>query len=309
MTEPSKADIDRLVFEKFPALQFVESMATAAAALYQGKPDAPDFSGRLTEMKAAREAFRALPRDELNELIAANHAREQARQRQLQKQKLAAEAAKRFFNQPAATARFAVWCKIGFWTPDEAAALLLGRDPHVVNPESLAHELSKPRGPFGLGGLPERTDFHCQFDGLRLILSRADGLSGGELKPAEVAAWAVQTQIVELPPGLRGLTRAAAIEAKPPELEEAKPAADGPVSNGQCMMKAALIRLYEREWRTIESDLRHAAENGLSAVAKGATRGMWNEQAALTWARQRGKLRTNGAQLNAPQQSWTGPGR
>lgn len=304
MTEPSNADIDRLVFEKHPALKYVEAKASAAATIYIGQSNAPDFSAQLAELKATRDAFRALPEHELNALIAASLVREKAQQRERERQRLATEAAKRFYNQPAAMARFATWCKVAFWTPDEAAALLLGRDPHVVNPESLAQELSKPRGPFGLGGLPERTDFHRRFDELRLILSRADGLSGGELKPAEVAAWATQTLIVELPPGLRGLIPVAAIEADPAELEATEPAGDLPVSNEQHMMKAALIRLYEREWRTIESDLRHAAENGLSAVAKGPTRGMWHEQAALTWARQRGKLRLSAGQIDAPQQPW-----
>jgi hypothetical protein len=54
--------------------------------------------------------------------------------------------------------------------------------------------------------------------------------------------------------------------------------------------KAALIRELKGRWPDIESDLRHADENGLKAVAKLPEHGDWNLTAALQWAKENGKL-------------------
>jgi hypothetical protein len=74
----------------------------------------------------------------------------------------------------------------------------------------------------------------------------------------------------------------------------------------QYIKRAALIRRYEAEWRTIETDLRHADENGLAAVAKGTKHGMWDEHAALRWAGQNGKTRHATAAPGTAQTPWLG---
>jgi hypothetical protein len=43
------------------------------------------------------------------------------------------EEAARAFNQPFASANVSHWAKMSYWTPDEAVALSLGRDPKVAN--------------------------------------------------------------------------------------------------------------------------------------------------------------------------------
>lgn len=48
--------------------------------------------------------------------------------------------------------------------------------------------------------------------------------------------------------------------------------------------KASLIAQYGAQWESIKSDIKNAAENGLSAEARAGKRGWW-ELAALDWAR------------------------
>ena len=205
MPEPSKSDLDRLVFERYPDLKYIEATAEFSAKVYRGKDNAPDFSDKLAQLQAARAELLALPEGQLHRLIAASKVREDQAAQQLRARQEAAKNAARFFNKPEAVARFQVWCKAGFWTVDEASALLLGRDPHTVNPDSLARELGESTGLLGWGGRPERTEFHRRFDDLRLMLGRAEGLSRPELKPAEVAAWAMRTKFVEPPPEIAAL--------------------------------------------------------------------------------------------------------
>lgn len=55
--------------------------------------------------------------------------------------------------------------------------------------------------------------------------------------------------------------------------------------------RSALIAKYEREWPSIEDDLRHSNENGLRAVAKLPNKhGYWNEATVVCWGRERGKI-------------------
>jgi hypothetical protein len=68
-------------------------------------------------MKLAKEAYEA-------ELVMA-------------KKRLELEEANRSFNQPSAMADFEFWAKAAPWTLDESIALSLGRDPRIVNWESV----------------------------------------------------------------------------------------------------------------------------------------------------------------------------
>jgi hypothetical protein len=302
MPEPSEADIDRLVFERHPELRLVEIAAATSASIYRNNPDKmPDFSSGLAQLESARAEFRALPKEELLAHIKACRTREANAQRKRDEAKRAAKDAARFFNQPSAMARFEVWCKVGFWTVDEAAALLLGRDPHIVNPDRLTQELNQVTGPFGLGQRPQRTEFHTRFDNLRLMLDRANGLSRPEMKPAEVIAWAERNGAVELQSKLLEAL------AEAPVSPHADPQSSAPAPEGQLqyIKRSALIRRYEMEWPTIESDLRHAAENGLS-VAKLPEHGMWNELVAVDWAERHGKILRSQRVTATPTSGWIG---
>lgn len=53
--------------------------------------------------------------------------------------------------------------------------------------------------------------------------------------------------------------------------------------------KADLIERHQRDWPTIEEDLKRAKENGLDA-ARTESHGIWNQVKARKWAEQNGKL-------------------
>lgn len=58
------------------------------------------------------------------------------------------------------------------------------------------------------------------------------------------------------------------------------------------LQRKALIEKHLRKWESIDRDLKDAASNGLSGVAK-LGGGFWDEEAALLWARERGKIRAD----------------
>lgn len=59
-------------------------------------------------------------------------------------------------------------------------------------------------------------------------------------------------------------------------------------NNVHRIKRSALIAKYQREWPTIENDLRHSDENGLRKAAKLEDHGYWNESAAVQWGKERG---------------------
>lgn len=211
MTAPSSTDIECILKERFPLAALIPAVESLHAAIAQQVPEAPTTDADpMAEMKAkvlaARKELAALPAEQVATLAAQSRARvlaqTAARDAQHAAEKQAKQDAaerKRFYNQPSAMARFEFWCKADFWTVDEAAALLLARDPEVVNAKSLAHELSQPTGFMGLGDRPVRARFHRDFDELRMLMSRAEALSGPRLKPASVLAWAQLSNPVSPP--------------------------------------------------------------------------------------------------------------
>lgn len=82
----------------------------------------------------------------------------------------------------------------------------------------------------------------------------------------------------------------------PPEISESphpptdKTAETSDTGNPATMKRAALVGEFEKVWPSIDRDLRDASENGLSDAAKSSERGWWRVDAALQWAKQRGKL-------------------
>jgi hypothetical protein len=55
------------------------------------------------------------------------------------------------------------------------------------------------------------------------------------------------------------------------------------------LSRASLIAQHKHQWPSIESDLKGASENGLSAASKVGERG-WDEARSLQWARSKNKL-------------------
>lgn len=217
MTAPSSIDIDCILKERFPLAALIPAVESLHAAIAQQVPEASSTDADpMAEMKAkvlaARKELAALPAEQVATLAAQSRARARAQAAARDAQRAAEKQAKqdaaeksRFYNQPAAQARFEFWCKADFWTVDEAAALLLGRDPEAVNPKTLAHELSQPTGLMGLGEKPGRANFHREFDELRMLMLRAEALTGPRLKPSVVLAWVQRSGVVIPPPRMVAL--------------------------------------------------------------------------------------------------------
>lgn len=68
-----------------------------------------------------------------DEQIAELHATARQQDADAEAARARAEEAAHFFNRPHADADFPYWCKMAFWTLDEAVVLSLGKHPNVVN--------------------------------------------------------------------------------------------------------------------------------------------------------------------------------
>jgi hypothetical protein len=261
-----------------------------------------------------RKRLVALPSEELERL----HQRLRATQnadREAQAAKKAAkivakaeekEAAK-FYNLPVAEAKFEFWSKAEYWTFDESVALLLGKDPSVVTwaavkAEKTAFSLA------ALSGQQQVADFVRRYEELRNLAVRATAMTNTtRLRPATVVVWAMQSGAAEVPGRLIELLQARAQARKallpqpataaphvPPASSESEPPVGtaSPVSAAArlALKRLALVKEYGKAWPSIERDLAHASENGLTAVAKGDKHGLWLVEPALAWARKNGKL-------------------
>ena len=211
MTAPSKTHVDTILREKYP-LQMLTDVVVSSSGYQQltaGSSDAaPAGPATIVRDKAMvgyyelKAQLEAMPAPEVARLAAASMARQQVKHQAKLKADADAKEAARFYNRPEAMADFAYWCKVEFWTLDEAVALLLGRDPQAVTPEALAAELSRPTGFLSLGAAPGKAAFHIAYERLRTLMLRAEALASPRLKPAEVAAWAVQSGAADVPRAL-----------------------------------------------------------------------------------------------------------
>lgn len=261
MAEPSAADIDRLVVERFPDLHACAMAMLVAPNLFQGKNAAPDIAEKLARLEAARAEFLAMPRENLLALIEASREREQAAERKRSEIRQAAGDAQRFYNQPKAVADFGYWCKLPYWTLDEAVALLLGLDPHVVNPEALERELAQKTGLLNMGKPPERRPFHQTYARLRTLIERDEALNVDRLQPAELVAWAMRSKSVRLPDKLVQIVNANDVA---PSAEISR-VSDGP-SSPTSMRRAGTPKAWDAA--KLEELKQHRAAHGTKASAK-----------------------------------------
>ncbi len=80
------------------------------------------------------------------------------------------------------------------------------------------------------------------------------------------------------------------------------------VPNRRTVNRKGLISAVLRQWPTVERDLKDAATNGLSAEARGPRHNTWFLDAAVAWARARGKwVETTPSLASLP--SWPPPKR
>jgi hypothetical protein len=284
-----KALIDSILSTSFPALPGWEAVAGFAK-------NTPPL---LIEMRAKavteRERLNALPLDELKRVRARQIARKAADNEAADARRRAESEAKelkreksRFFWKPSAFADLAYWSKFEYWTFDEAIALLFGRDPKVVTAAAMKGELPILKLGFYSSTPPYARSFVFQYAKLRELAARAEAMTKSQkLKPKDVISWALEIGHSPIPPELVALVKKSVTsEVEAPKVH----ALNEQLQPTPTLKKVALIKKYFREWPTIEGDLRHGTENGLSNAAKAPAHGHWFEDAAVQWAKQNGKM-------------------
>ncbi|QBK03455.1 hypothetical protein DW355_00520 [Hylemonella gracilis] len=308
--DPEKARLVRQILQ--PQDNFYN---LALAASYVTAEAKKNFEAVKAKRDAEIAQLMARPLPELQAMRAAQMAKakaseaaqaEAARRRQadLAEKESQKEAAK-FYNQPSANADFGYWATMDFWTFDEALALLLGKDPRVLTRAAVKSELtaefsllalSKPQRP--------KSEFLRRYEDLRNVAERASAMKPAQLRPVDVVIWAGRSGAIAPPNELVQALAARVKRSQPqaPDLETAaslptksaktSPVVETPLANPTptLLKRAALVQQHQRAWPTIEADLRHANENGLSECAKAEEFGYWLEEPALEWARTHGKL-------------------
>ncbi len=110
--------------------------------------DTPE--GKLASEHAVRDWISAIRRyeREVNALSTPESRSTLAKIKSAEKSKRDATAARddevRFFNHPSADLNKGFWWALATWTPAEAAAISLGKDPKFVNPKNLTKEIHGP---------------------------------------------------------------------------------------------------------------------------------------------------------------------
>ena len=235
MPKPQTAVIDAILQDRFP-LKNLLGIGYAITGKAAGESLSPDLDRQRDEIETARLQLTTLPPVQLKALHDAVLARQKARADALDVKKLAdlqakdvAKEAARFYNQADAHADFEHWCKADNWTFDEAVALLLAKDPGMVNPQAFERELSADLGLFFIkkNKAAAPTGFARTYQRLRTLIERADALAGPRLKPWAVIEWARRTKAVDLPEPLACMAPPAgpspSNEAAPPEVGAALP--------------------------------------------------------------------------------------
>lgn len=215
-------------------------------------------------------------------------------------QKEAQKEAAKFYNQASANADFSHWATMDYWTFDEALALLLGKDPRILTRAVMKRELAPE---FSLLSLSQtqtqrpKSEFLRRYEDLRNVAERAATMKPAQLRPIDVILWAGQSGVIAPPDGLVKALLARVRRSQPqtppvtaPKVSTTEISVPPSAPSPTLLKRAALVQRYERTWSTIETDLRHANENGLAARAKGERHGYWSEELAVQWARENGKL-------------------
>jgi hypothetical protein len=126
---PIKNDIAFLVFRRFPRpFQWhAEVKPSTTAQWFENEKD------RFAAAEAYEEELLAMPKEELEELLATERKKGHDEKAALADEK----ERKLFYNSPDAAADCEHWGKLAYWTLDEAVALTFGKSPDIVNWERL----------------------------------------------------------------------------------------------------------------------------------------------------------------------------
>lgn len=284
-TPEAKSSIEKtsliagILMMEMPKLVVLESIEKAAQTASGNS--APAQSATTAPIRARRLALEGQTLDALRAVHAAATA-SKARQ----------EEAQRFYNKAQAKADYGFWLSMDFWTLDEAIALLLQRDPRVVNRAAIEADLAPKKG-FLSGPTNPPTKFTQDFLALNHRAARSHAMThAAQLTPKEVIAWAQGVPGQVLPAPL--LAYLAQLPQQPPANAQSHEQPALPVPEADELRKtkvkrAALLAMSDR-WPTVTSDFQHCKDNGLDAAAKAPEHGMWWKEAALDWASRHGKL-------------------
>src|SRR5262249_55414209 len=103
----------------------------------EGSPSPEEVSRTYPNMQEARKAYRAELLEKDLEEIQSLYEAEYAKQQDEERAKADLEEGRRFFNQPNAAAEITHWSRTPYWSLDEATALSFGKEPRVVNWDSV----------------------------------------------------------------------------------------------------------------------------------------------------------------------------
>ena len=191
--------VERMVIRKFPRYRRLRASVgfdalDGALRGDQGRAD-DDRREYLDRARTYRSELEAMSAESLAEADQQEQAKidEQARARTAAETARFVEErrakAERFFNQPQSLANFRYWAKAAYWTLEEATALSFGKNPGVVNSESV-----KPHAGY--------SPFPADYARLKELVERArdfrqisDRQIGDKVTPSEFIAWAKRTGI------------------------------------------------------------------------------------------------------------------
>ena len=240
-----------LVMER-PGTRLVEALAPFFNPLPSNGTVERDVAGEWCE--AERKKLLALSGPQLE----ARHAQALAVQNARVAKQAADKEASKFYNLATAAANYPYWLKMDYWTFDEAVALLLGKDPRIVNPSAMQREI--PTGASRAALSP----FVQQYQQLRTLAERSHALSARQLKPVDVVGWAHRVQACEIPAPLL----AAVINKL--TLAETPTGALKTERVDSVQMATQIIGMTPKRWSTqrlAELD-RHRKLNGTAAAAE-----------------------------------------
>ena len=201
MSATNNSAVEAILTARFPYRSLIQ-LGEGFARMKEGYQFPPEVRAQIEAIEAARAELLALPEPELQRQYVALLADQAAKRKADEVAKLERAEAQRFYHQPDSQADFGYWMSLEYWTVDEAAALLPGKDPIVVNPRTLEREVDNGGGQSASG---LRAPFVRRFHTLLHALQRARNLGGDQLRAKDVARWAVQANVTDLPEPLKAL--------------------------------------------------------------------------------------------------------
>lgn len=162
---PNPTPIDFLVERKF-------AITTARHKLQQimQKDDPEEAIAKLQEDEQKAEQYRQTLEKKPKHEIDALYKEEKALQEQENERRKLIMEQQRFFNQPSANADLAFWSKHAYWSLDEAIALTFGKNPAIVNWQSVQPHAT---GRYDVTGYIHPSPFAQEYEKLVQLVLRA----------------------------------------------------------------------------------------------------------------------------------------